>query len=120
MENERVLNPDLEHDEFMRQAVALRITWEMKLQNVREKIEALDKEIKEYETKGRAGDGVVDWVKKLGQWHLSDGNGKTFCGVPMLGNNYARDIPESERVKCDRCFHFLYLSPRNLTHYLDN
>jgi len=55
MENERVLNPELEHDEFMRQAVALRITWEMKLQNVREKIEALDKEIKEFEEREFAG-----------------------------------------------------------------
>jgi len=120
MENERVLNPELEHDEFMRQAVALRITWEMKLQNVREKIEALEKEINEFEKKEFAGNTTSDWVKKFGQWHLSDGNGKTFCGVPMLGNNYARHYPESERVKCDKCFHFFYLAPRNLTHYLDN
>ena len=46
----------------------------------------------------------IDWVKKLGQWHLSGGNGQTLCGVPMLGNNYAKYIPENERTKCDKCF----------------
>ena len=44
------------------------------------------------------------WVKKLGQWHLADDDGKTRCGVPMLGNNYAKYIPENERTKCDKCF----------------
>jgi hypothetical protein len=44
------------------------------------------------------------WVKKLGQWHLADDDGKTRCGVPMLGNNYASDIPENERTKCGKCF----------------
>ena len=44
------------------------------------------------------------WVKKLGQWHLADDNGKTRCGVPMLGNNYAKYIPENDRIKCDKCF----------------
>ena len=43
------------------------------------------------------------WVKKLGQWHLAD-DGKTRCGVPMLGNNYAKYIPENERTKCVKCF----------------
>ena len=43
------------------------------------------------------------WVKKLGQWHLVD-DGKTRCGVPMLGNNYAKYIPENERTKCPKCF----------------
>ena len=46
----------------------------------------------------------MPWVKKLGQWHLADDNGKTRCGVPMLGNNYAKYIPENERTKCDKCF----------------
>ena len=45
-----------------------------------------------------------DWVKKLGQWHLSGGNGQTICEKPMLGNNYAKHIPESERSKCPDCF----------------
>ena len=44
------------------------------------------------------------WVKKLGQWHLVDDDGKTRCGVPMLGNNYAKYIPENERTKCAKCF----------------
>ena len=44
------------------------------------------------------------WVKKLGQWHLADDNGKTRCGVPMLGNNYASDIHEYQRTKCTKCF----------------
>ena len=44
------------------------------------------------------------WVKKLGQWHLADDNGQTRCGVPMLGNNYAKYIPENERSKCAKCF----------------
>ena len=46
----------------------------------------------------------MPWVKKLGQWHLSGGNGETLCGSPMLGNNYAKYIPEEERTKCDKCF----------------
>jgi hypothetical protein len=44
------------------------------------------------------------WVKKLGQWHLADDDGQTRCGVPMLGNNYAKYIPENERTKCAKCF----------------
>ena len=44
------------------------------------------------------------WVKKLGQWHLSGGNGQTLCGRPMLGNNYAKYIPENERIECPDCF----------------
>ena len=49
---------------------------------------------------------LLNWVKKLGQWHLSGGNGQTLCGRPMLGNNYAKHIPESERSKCPDCFKF--------------
>ena len=46
-----------------------------------------------------------DWVKRLGQWHLSEtGDHHTICGMPMLGNNYARDIPETEREKCPECW----------------
>jgi hypothetical protein len=44
------------------------------------------------------------WVKKLGQWHLADDDGKTRCGKPMLGNNYAKYIPEDERTECPDCF----------------
>ena len=49
-------------------------------------------------------DDRLSWVKKLGQWHLSGGNGQTICGKPMLGNNYAKYIPENEREKCPDCF----------------
>ena len=49
-------------------------------------------------------DDRLSWVKKLGQWHLSGGNGATICGKPMLGNNYAKYIPENEREKCPDCF----------------
>jgi len=45
------------------------------------------------------------WVKGLGQWHLADnGEFTTRCGSPMLGTNYARSIPETEREKCPECF----------------
>ena len=45
-----------------------------------------------------------DWVKRLGQWHLVEKSEHgTICGMPLLGNNYARDIPESERKKCPKC-----------------
>jgi len=47
---------------------------------------------------------ACSWVKKLGQWHLSGGKGETICGRPMLGNNYAKYIPKSERIKCPDCF----------------
>ena len=48
---------------------------------------------------------LFDWVKKLGQWHLADpGQSETRCGAPMLGNNYARHIPEADRRKCPQCW----------------
>jgi len=48
---------------------------------------------------------MIDWVKRLGQWHLANsGSNETLCGMQRLGNNYARDIPESERTKCPKCF----------------
>jgi hypothetical protein len=47
---------------------------------------------------------MSDWVKRLGQWHIvKPGVSTTMCGMPLLGNNYARDIPESERKKCPKC-----------------
>lgn len=46
---------------------------------------------------------MSDWVKRLGQWHFSGDDGKTLCGCPMLGNNYARVIPEKERTPCTEC-----------------
>ena len=59
-----------------------------------------------YETEAylKAVDDRLSWVKKLGQWHLSGRNGQTLCGVPMLGNNYAKYIPENARTECPDCF----------------
>jgi hypothetical protein len=47
----------------------------------------------------------MDWVKRLGQWHISNPEkpGECKCGMPMMGNNYAYDIPEEERKKCPKC-----------------
>ena len=47
----------------------------------------------------------TDWVKRLGQWHLAEkGQGVTLCGRPMLGNNYAREIPVEKRKQCKECW----------------
>ena len=46
-----------------------------------------------------------DWVKRLGQWHLyKSGDIETKCGRPMLGNYYARHIPDKDRKPCKECF----------------
>ena len=37
-----------------------------------------------------------EWTKKLGQQHFSMGGGSTLCGMPMLGNNYARDYYDED------------------------
>lgn len=48
---------------------------------------------------------LYDWVKRLGQWHLFQGDDScTICGMPMLGNNYAKIIPKDQRTKCEKCF----------------
>ena len=45
------------------------------------------------------------WVKRLGQWHLYKSNSHiTFCGKPMLGNNYTILIPKEHRKKCELCW----------------
>ena len=44
------------------------------------------------------------WTKRLGQRHYTrDGMTETLCGRPMLGNNYASIIPESEQEECEEC-----------------
>jgi hypothetical protein len=46
-----------------------------------------------------------NWVKKLGQWHLSaSGQPVTLCGAPMMGNNYTQDISPALREKCGVCW----------------
>ena len=44
------------------------------------------------------------WTKKLDEMHLTlNGgmSGRTLCGRPMLGNNYAEYVPEREL--CEEC-----------------
>ena len=44
------------------------------------------------------------WTKRLGQRHYTRiGMSETICGMPMLGNNYASVIPESEQHECKEC-----------------
>ena len=47
-----------------------------------------------------------EWVKRLGQQHwalFNRSNGETLCGRPMLGNNYARHLPDEDKVPCEEC-----------------
>ena len=45
-----------------------------------------------------------EWTKRLGQRHWSKSNEpETLCGRPMLGNNYADRIPDSEKQDCEEC-----------------
>jgi len=55
---------------------------------------------------------MSDWVKRLGQWHIVSYTSNhpylksgthTVCGMPLMGNNYAYDIPEDKRTKCPKC-----------------
>ncbi len=41
----------------------------------------------------------TEWTKRLGQQHFAmyDGTGRTLCGMPMLGNNYAKHIDEEAK-----------------------
>jgi hypothetical protein len=56
-----------------------------------------------------------DWVKKLGQWHLSEhGSSETLCGSPMLGNNYAKHITVADREPCKECFKKADKDPNDL------
>jgi len=45
-----------------------------------------------------------EWTKRLGQKHWSiTGSGRTLCGKPMLGNNYANVLAEDEKEPCKAC-----------------
>jgi hypothetical protein len=46
-----------------------------------------------------------EWTKKLGQQHfaMADGTSTTLCGMPMLGNNYARDYHQEDKTPCTTC-----------------
>lgn len=55
------------------------------------------------------------WTKKLGQKHYTrDGMTETLCGRPMLGNNYASVIPESEQKECEECVKVLESESLNI------
>lgn len=60
----------------------------------------------------------IVWTKKLGQRHyakadlfkepflasfLNQVHSETLCGMPMLGNNYAKVIPFDEQKECEEC-----------------
>tara|TARA_R100001244_G_scaffold112878_1_gene83545 strand:- start:2088 stop:2294 length:207 start_codon:yes stop_codon:yes gene_type:complete len=47
---------------------------------------------------------VWEWTKRLGQQHWSfPGKYETLCGRPMLGNNYAKHVPDNEKTPCEDC-----------------
>ena len=50
-----------------------------------------------------------EWTKKLGQQHFSMGSGSTLCGMPMLGNNYARVYGDGDKTPCPICEEALVL-----------
>lgn len=43
------------------------------------------------------------WAKSIGDLHYGNGS-TTFCGKPMLGNNYASYLIEGERNICPDCY----------------
>jgi len=48
--------------------------------------------------------GLYEWTKKLGQQHFSvPGAHTTLCGMPMLGNNYARAYNQDDKTTCPGC-----------------
>ena len=48
--------------------------------------------------------GLFEWTKKLGQQHFSVPNEPTtLCGMPMLGNNYARAYGDEDKTPCPTC-----------------
>ena len=45
-----------------------------------------------------------EWTKRLGQQHWQIPNEPTtLCGMPMLGNNYARHLTEDDKTPCPQC-----------------
>ena len=45
-----------------------------------------------------------NWVKRIRQAHLSGPASVTLCGMPMLGNNYARDYEQQHWNRCEKCY----------------
>lgn len=56
----------------------------------------------------------MDFVKKQGQWHKMGENGKTVCGQPMLGRNYANGISVLDRKPCGYCLANHWIVTRDL------
>ena len=47
---------------------------------------------------------VYEWTKRLGQQHWSKSSqNETLCGMPMLGNNYAKHIKDEDKNPCAEC-----------------
>lgn len=48
---------------------------------------------------------LYEWTKKLGQqhWSIPGSFEGTLCGMPMLGNNYAKHIDEEDKTPCPQC-----------------
>jgi len=47
---------------------------------------------------------LYEWVKRLGQQHWSiAGSSVTMCGMPMLGNNYAKHLGNNNKKPCKDC-----------------
>lgn len=47
---------------------------------------------------------LLDWVKRLGQWHyVKWADSSTLCGQHCLGNNYSKQIPIYKREPCLEC-----------------
>jgi hypothetical protein len=46
---------------------------------------------------------MMNYVKRLGQWHKYLSGSGLACGMPALGNNYANDIPQEEWTPCPDC-----------------
>ena len=54
----------------------------------------------------------TEWTKQLGQQHfamrenlggLELSSGRTLCGMPMLGNNYAHALHDEDKTPCSQC-----------------
>ena len=47
---------------------------------------------------------IYEYTKRLGQAHHAEsGKSTTLCGIPMLGNNYAKYIREEDKTACKEC-----------------
>ena len=52
---------------------------------------------------------LCEWTKRLGQQHWArDGESRTLCGKPMLGNNYAQVYHQVDKTPCPDCLRVLH------------